>query len=66
MDLPFLFVNHFVEFKNLKPFDKNELIGEEKKEREQARLQDDAQHIVADCQAMFSNVCEPVRKCYTT
>jgi hypothetical protein len=60
------FVNHFVEFQNLKPFDKNELIDEENKDREQSRLQEDAQQIAADCEAMFSNEGETVGKFDTT
>ncbi len=49
----------------MKPFNKNELIDEENKEREQARL-DDAQQIAADCEAMFSNEGDPVGKFDTT
>ncbi|XP_046445149.1 PHD finger protein 12-like isoform X2 [Daphnia pulex] len=48
--------------KNLKSFDKNELIDEENKDREQSRLQEDAQQIAADCEAMFSNEGETVGK----
>jgi hypothetical protein len=50
----------------LKPFDKNELIDEENKDREQSRLQEDAQQIAADCEAMFSNEGETVGKFDTT
>nr|CAH0105050.1 unnamed protein product [Daphnia galeata] len=41
--------------KNLKPFNKNELIDEEDKDKVHAQLQNDAEQIAADCREMLSN-----------
>ena len=50
-----LTANLLVEFKNLKPFNKNELIDEEDKDKVHAQLQNDAEQIAADCREMLSN-----------
>jgi hypothetical protein len=50
-----LMADLLVEFKNLKLFNKNELIDEEDKDKVHAQLQNDAEQIAADCREMLSN-----------